>query len=82
VEQTRPNRRYALLIGVPLLVWETRSLLRALIGAHRLVWRDPRAASARPTIARSLELLGLLVGFSIVSMLASAVRARRARLSA
>jgi len=69
-----PNRWYALLIGVPLLVWATRSLLRALIGAHRLVWRDVRAASAKPTIVRSLEFLGLLVGFSLVSMLASAAR--------
>src|SRR5262245_11842273 len=33
-----PNRWYALLIGVPVLVWATRSLLRVLIVTHRLVW--------------------------------------------
>ena len=32
-----PNRWYALLIGVPILVWATRGVLRVLIGAHRLV---------------------------------------------
>src|SRR5206468_4519631 len=33
-----PNRWYAILIGVPVLVWATRSVLRVLIGAHRLRW--------------------------------------------
>ncbi|HEY1317157.1 MAG TPA: YhjD/YihY/BrkB family envelope integrity protein [Gaiella sp.] len=70
-----PNRWYALLVGIPILLWATRSLLRALVGAHRLVWGDVRAGAAKPTIVRSLELLALLVGFSLVSALASAVRA-------
>jgi membrane protein len=70
-----PNRWYALLIGIPLLLWATRSLLRALIGAHRLVWRDARAAAAKPTIVRTLEFLVFLLGLSIVSALASAARA-------
>ena len=70
-----PNRWYALLIGIPLLVWATRSLLRVLVGAHRLVWRDVRAAASKPTIVRSFELLGVLLGFSLVSALAGAARA-------
>src|SRR4029450_8238128 len=40
-----PNRWHALLIGIPVLLWTTRSLLRVLIGAHRLVWSDVRAAT-------------------------------------
>jgi membrane protein len=68
------SRWYALLIGVPVLVWATRSVLRALIGAHRLVWTDLRAAAPRPTLVRSLTLLLLLLGFWLVSVLASTVR--------
>jgi uncharacterized BrkB/YihY/UPF0761 family membrane protein len=70
-----PNRWYALAIGIPVLVWTTRSLLRVLIGAHRLVWRDVRAAAPKPTIAASLRLLALLLGVIAVSALASTVRA-------
>jgi uncharacterized BrkB/YihY/UPF0761 family membrane protein len=69
-----PNRWYALLIGIPILVWATRSLLRALIGAHRLVWGDVRASVAKPTIVRSLEFLGLLLCLGAVSAAASALR--------
>jgi uncharacterized BrkB/YihY/UPF0761 family membrane protein len=70
-----PNRWYALLIGVPVLVWATRSLLRALIGAHRLVWIDLRSAAPKATVAGTVRLLVLLLGFLLVSVLASAVRA-------
>ena len=70
-----PNRWYALLIGIPVLVWATRSLLRALIGAHRLVWTDVRAAAPKPTLVASLRFLVLLLSFSIVSGAASALRA-------
>ena len=70
-----PNRWYALLIGIPLLVWATRSLLRMLVGAHRLVWGDVRGTAAKPTIVRSLELLAILVGLSLVSALAGTARA-------
>ena len=69
-----PNRWYALLIGIPILVWATRSLLRTLIGAHRLVWGDVRTSVTKPTIARSLEFLGLLLCLGIVSTVASGLR--------
>jgi membrane protein len=69
-----PNRWYALLIGIPVLVWATRSVLRVLIGAHRLVWTDVRARAPKPGLLPTLRLLGLLVCFSLVSTAASAVR--------
>ena len=69
------NRWYAILIGVPILIWVTRSFLRALIGTHRRVWADLRTAAPRPTVLRTLTLLLLLLGFWVVSGLASALRA-------
>src|SRR4051794_28405691 len=36
-------RWYALLVGIPILVYVTRGLLRALIGIHRLVWGMQRS---------------------------------------
>lgn len=70
-----PNRWYALLVGIPVLLLATRSLLRALIGAHRLVWTDVRSAAPRATVAGTLRLLVLLVALVVVSGFAGAVRA-------
>jgi uncharacterized BrkB/YihY/UPF0761 family membrane protein len=70
-----PNRWYALVIGIPALVWATRSLLRALIGAHRLVWMDPRTAAQRPTLLAALRLLGLMLASASVTALLQALRA-------
>jgi uncharacterized BrkB/YihY/UPF0761 family membrane protein len=67
-------RWYALLVGVPLLLYVTRSLLRALIVTHRLLWGDARSAAPRPTALATLRLLVLLLGFSVVSLAASAFR--------
>ena len=69
------NRWYALVVGIPLVVWTTRSLLRALVGAHRLVWRDVRADAPRPTLAATLRLLALLVACLLLSGSSGAVRA-------
>jgi membrane protein len=71
-----PKRWYALLIGIPILVWTTRSLLRVLIGAHRLVWIDERSHAPKPKLVPTLRLLALLLGFTVVSAVASAARAR------
>jgi uncharacterized BrkB/YihY/UPF0761 family membrane protein len=68
------NRWYALLVGIPVLVYVTRSVLRGLIGAHRLVWTDVRAAAPRPTVVGTLWLLVLLLGLFVLTGLASAVR--------
>jgi membrane protein len=70
-----PNRWYALLVGVPALVWATRSVLRVLIGAHRLVWTDARGAAPKPKLVSTLRLLAVLVCFGVVSTIASAIRA-------
>lgn len=70
-----PARWYALLIGVPILVHVTRSLLRALIVTHRLLWQDTRADAPKPTLAATVRLLVLLLGFSVVGTVASAMRA-------
>jgi uncharacterized BrkB/YihY/UPF0761 family membrane protein len=67
-------RWYALLVGLPLLVYVTRSLLRALIVTHRLLWGDARSAAPRPTFVATLRLLALLLSFSVVSLVASALR--------
>ena len=73
-------RWYALIVGIPVLVWATRSMLRVLIGAHRLVWTDLRAAAPRPTAGASLRLLALVLAFWLVSTAASAARAHSPRL--
>jgi uncharacterized BrkB/YihY/UPF0761 family membrane protein len=70
-----PNRWYALLIGIPVLIWATRSLLRVLIGAHRLVWTDARTGAPKPKLVAALRLLALLLCFGVVSAGASALRA-------
>jgi uncharacterized BrkB/YihY/UPF0761 family membrane protein len=70
-----PGRWYALLVGIPILVWTTRSVLRVLIGAHRLLWTDVRAAAPKPTIVATLRFLVLLLAFPVVGVLAGAVRA-------
>ncbi len=70
-----PGRWYALVIGIPVLVWVTRSLLRALIVAHRLLWQDVRAAAPKPTLPATFRLLALLIGFSALGALAAAMRA-------
>jgi uncharacterized BrkB/YihY/UPF0761 family membrane protein len=68
-------RWYALLVGIPILIYVTRGLLRALIGAHRILWGDVRARAPRPTIVATLWLLGLLVCVFVATGLAGALRA-------
>ena len=67
-------RWYALLIGIPLLLFTTRSVLRTLIVIHRLVWADVRGAASRPTLGATLRLLLTLLAFIGVSALANAER--------
>lgn len=67
-------RWYALLIGIPLVIYTTRSLLRTLIATHRLVWRDDRRAIAKPTISATLLLLAALLSLLATSVLAAAAR--------
>lgn len=68
------TRWYALLIGIPIVVYVTRSLLRTLIATHRLLWRDVRAGAPRPTLLATLRLLALLICFMAISLAAGALR--------
>jgi uncharacterized BrkB/YihY/UPF0761 family membrane protein len=56
------------------LLYETRSLLRVLIGAHRLVWTDLRAAAPKPTVKATLRLLALLVACLVFAGLSTTAR--------
>ncbi len=68
------TRYYALLVGVPVLLYETRSLLRVLIGAHRLVWTDLRSAAPKPTVKATVRLLGLLIACLLFAGLSTTAR--------
>jgi uncharacterized BrkB/YihY/UPF0761 family membrane protein len=70
------GRWYALVVGVPILIYVTRSVLRALIGAHRLIWRGERASVPKPTVPATLRLLVLLLVLPFVSTIATALRDR------
>jgi uncharacterized BrkB/YihY/UPF0761 family membrane protein len=70
------TRWYALVIGIPILLWATRSLLRTLIVIHRLCWTDVRHAAPKATPKATLRLLGLLLCFLAVSAGANYVRSR------
>jgi uncharacterized BrkB/YihY/UPF0761 family membrane protein len=68
------TRWYALLVGIPVLLYTTRSLLRALIGVHRLVWTELRAAAPKPTVGATVWLLVLLVACLVLAGLGTTVR--------
>ena len=69
------TRLYALLVGVPLVLFATRSLLRVLIGTHRLVWVDLRKRTPKPTPGATVRLLVLILAFFAVTAGAGAARA-------
>jgi uncharacterized BrkB/YihY/UPF0761 family membrane protein len=64
------SRWYAILIGVPILIWATRNLLRAVVVVHRLVWGDERTAAQKATLAATGRFLALLLGYFLVRELA------------
>ena len=65
---------YALIIGVPILLFVTRSVLRVLIGTHRLAWGDVRGARPRPTFLDATKLLGVLTAYFVLAILAAWAR--------
>ncbi len=67
-------RWYALLVGIPILIWATRGVLRALVVTHRLVWTDLRSAAPKPTLSATLRLLAALVVGLTISAIASTIR--------
>lgn len=66
---------YSLIVGVPILLYATRSVLRVLIGTHRLAWGDVRGARPKPTFVDATKLLGVLVGYLVLAGLAAWARA-------
>jgi uncharacterized BrkB/YihY/UPF0761 family membrane protein len=67
-------RWYILLVSIPILIYVTRGLLRALIGSHRLIWGMPRSAVVKPTIRATLILLAWLLGYVIAVGVANWLR--------
>ncbi|HVM56831.1 MAG TPA: YhjD/YihY/BrkB family envelope integrity protein [Gaiellaceae bacterium] len=70
------NRWYALMIGIPLLLWATRSALRALVVAHRLVWTEVRGSVPKVKPRAVLRFLGLIIVLFAFTALASEIRSR------
>jgi len=68
-------RWYALIVGIPILVYVTRSVLRVMIGIHRLVWADVRARAPKPKLGAVCLLLLAFLLLLASSGLASAIRA-------
>jgi membrane protein len=54
------SRWYALLIGIPILIWASRGLLKALIVVHRLIWGDERRQVPKPNVGATLRILVLM----------------------
>jgi uncharacterized BrkB/YihY/UPF0761 family membrane protein len=66
---------YALIVGVPILLYATRSVLRVLIGTHRLAWGDVRGERPKPSFVDAAKLLGVIVGFFVLAGFAGWARA-------
>jgi membrane protein len=66
---------YALIVGIPILLYTTRSVLRVLIGTHRLAWGDVREGRPKPTFVDAAKLLGILVLYFLLAGLAAWARA-------
>jgi uncharacterized BrkB/YihY/UPF0761 family membrane protein len=69
------QRWYALAIGIPILIFATRSVLRVLIGTHRLVWGDLRVETPKPKLGATLRLLVLILGYYCLAGFATWLRA-------
>ena len=69
------SRWYAIAIGIPILIWASRGLLRALVVVHRLVWGDPRHVVPKATLLSTFRFLGMFVLYFLLRELASNVGA-------
>jgi len=58
---------YALIVGIPILLYATRSVLRVLIGTHRLAWGEVRGTRPKPTFLDAAKLLGILIAFLVLA---------------
>ena len=68
------NRWYALVIGIPILIYATRSVAKTLIVTHRLIWTEVRGVVVRPTLSVTLQLLVALIAYFVISALANYAR--------
>jgi uncharacterized BrkB/YihY/UPF0761 family membrane protein len=66
---------YALIVGVPILLYVTRSVLRVLIGTHRLSWGDVHGARPKPTFLDATKLLGVFIAYVALAVFAAWGRA-------
>ena len=66
---------YALIVGVPILLFVTRSVLRVLIGTHRLAWGDLKGVRPKPTFLDSTKLLGVFIAYVALAVCAAWARA-------
>jgi uncharacterized BrkB/YihY/UPF0761 family membrane protein len=71
-----PSAWYALIIGVPILLFATRSVLRVLIGTHRLAWGDVREGAPKPGLVDAAKLLCVFVAYFLLAGIAAWARAR------
>jgi len=67
---------YALIVGLPILLYATRSVLSVLIGTHRLAWGEISAARPKPTYVDATKLLAILVAFFALAGFAGWARER------
>src|SRR5262249_23812435 len=67
---------YALIVGIPILLYATRSVLRVLIGTHRLVWGELKDARPKPTYVDAAKLLGVLILYFVLAGFAGWARER------
>jgi membrane protein len=75
--QSASNSRspwYALIVGVPILLFVTRSVLRVLIGTHRLAWGDVEGVRPKPSLLDAAKLLGVFIAYFALAVLASWAR--------
>jgi uncharacterized BrkB/YihY/UPF0761 family membrane protein len=63
---------YALLVGVPILVWVSSGLLRVLAGIHRLAW-GVAARGSRPSVRVTIAFTGAVLVFAALVALAVGV---------
>lgn len=66
-------RWYALIFGIAILLYTTRSLLRAFVAVHRLAWGE-RATGSPPSLKATLAFLAFLVAVFAGAALARAIR--------
>jgi uncharacterized BrkB/YihY/UPF0761 family membrane protein len=66
---------YALIVGVPILLYATRSVLRVLIGTHRLAWGNVRGARPKPSFLDAAKLLAVFIAYFVLAGFAAWARA-------